>query len=318
MEKREVLIIKTGYSEVLDSSQHLRKTSFGDILRTTVLLNLYKEDNVTWVTDKSAFPLLESNPYINELLELDFTNGMYLLQKDFDILINLEKDHDICQLASMINAWVKYGFRLDKKTNKPEAYDRASEALAVSADIYIKKTNRRQFQELVFEMVGQTWRGEEYVIGYTPKINNEYDVALNTIVGPKWPAKAWPIEKWDQLEQILTKEGLKVTRQDKQNQEILTNLFLYMDWINSAKLIITNDSLGMHLGLAFKKKVLAFFSSSHPDEVYFYGRGKPIFTNNPPYCFPCFGSVCKGEKFCLADISVEQVYDEVKKLYPKI
>src|SRR3989344_103664 len=99
MRKEKILIIKTGYSEFLDKEANLRKVSLGDVLRTTPLLHLYKNDYVTWVSDREAFPLLENNPYINRLLPLDFTTAMHLLdEEEFDTVINLEKNYDICKL----------------------------------------------------------------------------------------------------------------------------------------------------------------------------------------------------------------------------
>jgi heptosyltransferase II len=160
MKKQDVLIIKTGYSEILDS-QDSNKSSLGDVLRTTPILNLYKNDNVTWVTDIEALPLLEKNPYIKKLLPLDFITIIHLLENEFDTVINLEKNLNICKLSNMITAWKKYGFRYDKKTGRAEAYDRASEILFVGSDIDKKRNNKRTFQELLFEMVGEKWEGED-------------------------------------------------------------------------------------------------------------------------------------------------------------
>jgi len=37
-------------------------------------------------------------------------------------------------------------------------------------------------------------------------------------------------------------------------QQGMDNLHLYMDWINSCRLLVTNDSLGLHIALASEKK----------------------------------------------------------------
>ena len=256
MEKRsnhKVLIIKTGYSEFLFNESESNKVSYGDVLRITPILNVYKNDYVVWLTDESAFPLLEKNPYIDELLPLNFRTAVDLLEEEFDTMINLEKNSDICKFANRINAWRKYGFRFDKKTKAAQAYDRASEILTYSSDINVKKGVNKTVQELLFEMVGEEWKGEEYVLGYSPKTKEVYDVGLNTIVGKKWPVKSWPKDNWDRLEQKLVDEGFSVSRQDKQPESVLTNLHSYMDWINSSKVLVTNDSLGLHLAIALRK-----------------------------------------------------------------
>ena len=312
--KHKVLIIKTGYSEILDNLD-TKIPSYGDILRTTPLLHIYKNDFVTWVTDEKAIPLLEGNPYIDSLLTLNSETIMDLLDTDFDTVINLEKNHRICKLSNKIDAWRKYGFRFDKKNNCPEAYDRAYEVLAVSADSKLKKENQRTFFELLFEMVGEKWNGEECILGYKPKSNKVYDIGLNTQVGKKWPSKKWSNESWDKLEEKLIKDGLRVTRQDKQSSEVLKNLNLYIDWINSCKTIVSNDSLGLHLGITLKKNVLGLFGSSPNKEVYFYERGKSILPEPKPDCSPCFKENCEKERSCMEDISAERVYREIKNLY---
>jgi heptosyltransferase-2 len=314
--KREkILIIKTGYSEVLDTS--IGKVSLGDVLRTTPLLHFYKDDDVTWLTDKEALPLLEENPYINHLLTLDFVSAINLLDEEFDAVVNLEKNPEICKLSNKIEAWKKYGFRFDKKTNRPQAYDRALEVLTVSSDIRAKKENNKHIQELLFGMVGAEWDGEEYILSYKPKTKEVFDIGLNVFIGPKWPTKSWPVTNWDILENILTRKGYTVTRQDKQGEGVTKNLYGYMDWINSSNLLVTNDSLGLHIGLAFKKRIIGLFGASSKNEVYFYGRGEAILPEPIPDCLPCFNSVCEKDRNCMEDINPERVVSKIENYINK-
>jgi heptosyltransferase-2 len=316
MNKREkVLILKLGYSEFLDKEHDSRVVSLGDILRTTPLLHLYKKDQVTWITDESAFLLLEKNPYIERLLRYELTTVLQLESEEFDSVINLEKVPGICALADRIKAWKKYGFRFDTKTGKAEAYDKAFEVLAVSSNPASKKENQRTAQELLFEMVGAKWNQEEYILGYKPKTKEKYDVVLNTIVGQKWPNKAWPVDNWDKLEKMLINDGLTVSRQDKQPREILTNLDDYIDWINSSKIIVSNDSLGLHLGIALGKRVIGLFGPTPHQEVYFYGRGEAILPSPIPTCLPCFEGKCQKERFCLENILPERAYEKIKSFF---
>lgn len=314
MDKEKILIIKTGYSEFLDYNLNSRKVSLGDVLRTTPLLHVYKKDHVTWVTDKEAFPLLENNPYINRLLPFDWIVAEQLKSEEFDKVINLEKISGICALSDKIHdRRGRYGFVFNSQTGKAEAYDKAFEVLAVSSDPREKKRNKRTSQELLFEMVGEKWGGEEYILGYKPKIKEKYDIGLNIYVGEKWPTKSWPIKNWDELEGKLKSSGLKVSRQDKQSKGILSVLYDYMDWINSCKTIISNDSLGMHLGIALKKNVLGLFGPTPHKEIYFYERGKAIFPKNIA-CMPCVNGVCKRGKNCMEEISVKKIYNEAISL----
>lgn len=313
MTKHKVLIFKMGYSETLDKDADSRKASLGDVLRCTPLLHLYKKDHVTWVTSQEALPLIENNSYVDKLLVFDPVTTLQLQSEQFDTVINLEKVPGICALADKIpSAWRHYGFRFNTQTGMAEAYDRAFEVLAVSSDPKAKKENQKTSQELLFEMVGAKWNGEEYILSYQPKTQEKYDIGLNIKVGEKWPTKFWPIKNWNKLEEVLKKE-YSVTRQDKQDPKILANLHDYMDWINSCKMIVTNDSLGLHLALAFKKKVLSLFGPTPHKEVYFYGRGKAILPKDIPECMPCYSSKCLNDNLCINSIIPEEVYTQIKK-----
>ena len=310
MKKEKILIIKTGYSETLDKEDNSRKVSLGDVLRTTLLLNLYKKYHVTWVSDEEAFPLLKNNPYINKLLHFDALTIQQLRLERFDTLINLEKIPGICALSDEIDAWKKYGFRFNRESGEAEAYDKAFEILAVSSDSKLKKENIWPLQKLLYEMVGEKWNGEKYILGYKPKTKEIYDVGLNTKIGEKWPTKSWSIQNWNMLERILKKNSVKVSRQDKQDPEILKNLEKYIDWINSCKTIISNDSLGLHLAITLEKKTLGLLGPTPYKEIHFYGKGEAILPEPIPDCMPCFKGICERGKNCMEDISPERVYEK--------
>jgi len=310
--KQKILVIKTGYSELLDGHTNSRKVSLGDILRTTPILHLFKQDEVKWVTDLDAFPLLEGNPFISELLPFDLPTTLQLKSEEYDRVINLEKIPGICALADEIKAKRnRYGFTFNPRTGKAEAYDNSCNILAVGANSKLKKGNKKTFQELLFKMLGAKWKKEEYVLGYKPKTEECFDFILNTKVGLKWPTKSWPDQYWNELEAKLVNGGFKVARQDKQDEKILNNLYSYIDWINQGKVIISNDSLGLHLGIALKKTVFGFFGSTPYSEIYFYNRGKAIVPDKNYDCMPCFSGTCIKEKSCMCDLLPEKAYADI-------
>lgn len=124
MYKEKVLIIKLGYSETLDGEIG-KVTSLGDVLRSTVLLHLYKNANVTWLVDEKAFQLLKGNPYIHRIIFYDLTSVLQLQSERFDTLINLEKVPGLCAFSDSLKAWRRYGFRFDPENGVALAYDGA-------------------------------------------------------------------------------------------------------------------------------------------------------------------------------------------------
>lgn len=303
----KVLIIKLGYSETIDM-EISRSTSLGDVLRTTVILYPFAKDHVTWLVDEAAYPLLEGNPYINRILLYDITTVLQLQREKFDTIINLEKVPGLCALADSITAWRRYGFRFDENKGEAEAYDRCECIFSMCKDASLKRVHKDSWQESLLEVIGAKWEGQEYILGYQPKSKEIYDVGLNWAVGTKWPNKAWPRENWERLKALL--EG----KYSYSMQQGLENLSQYMDWINSCRLLVTNDSLGLHIALALRKKVVVLYGPTNPNETYFYGRGEVVYPQVDYSCIPCLSSKCTQEKACMEFIQPEEVKKRVDKL----
>ena len=113
MNKEKVLIIKPGYSETLDGEIGVI-TSFGDVLRSTVLLHLYKNAHVTWLVDEKAFLYSKGNPFIQKILPYDLTSVLQLQSERFDTVINLEKflDYVHFQIPFMPGVVMVFGLTL--------------------------------------------------------------------------------------------------------------------------------------------------------------------------------------------------------------
>ncbi|MHC5060111.1 MAG: glycosyltransferase family 9 protein [Planctomycetota bacterium] len=308
--KQKVLIVKVGYSETLDP-EISNVTSYGDVLRTTVLLNLYKNDHVTWLVDEKAYPILKNNPYIDRILIYDLTSVLQLQSEHFDTVINLEKVPGLCALADQVTAWRRYGFRFDVKKGEAEAYEGTQNALSMCYNEEKKKKGKRYWQEHLFEMVGATWHNQEYVLGYQPKTTETYDVGFNYQVGNKWPSKVWSMNNWEKLQGLLSKNYSVSWQQGLDNME------QYFEWINSCRVIVTNDSFGLHLAIALKKKVVAIYGSTSANEIYLYELGS-ILVPKDDVCpdVPCYLPKCRHDRK-LCDVPCQDVYTEVCRLLDK-
>ena len=303
----KVLIIKLGYSETLDKEIRTT-TSLGDVIRTTVILNFFKNDDVSWLVDEKAYPLLKGNPYIKRVLIFNLESVLQLQHERFDTVINLEKGPGICAFSDSVNAWRRFGFRFDATKGIAKAYDGAENVLSLCLDLEKKKGNYKFWKDALADMIGESWKQEEYILGYKPKNILKYKIGFNWAVGEKWPNKAWPKKHWKKLETLLDK------KYSISWQRGLNNLYEYMDWINSCNLIVTNDSLGMHLAIALKKKVVVLFGPSSSKEVCLYGRGVKLLPKAPYKCVPCLESECRQKTNCMDFIKPEAVKNEVVKL----
>lgn len=303
----KILIIKLGYSETLDKEIGTT-TSLGDVLRTTVILNYLKEENVSWLVDEKAYPLLADNRYIKRILLYNLETALQLQKEKFDTVINLEKVPGICALSDSISAWRRFGFRFDEDKGEALAYDNAEKVLSLCFNLDEKRKSEKYWQEALTSMIGKKWKYEEYILGYEPKSKEKYDIGLNWAIGGKWPNKAWPKKYWKKL------DGLIKGKYSISWQQGLNNLYEYIDWINSCKMIITNDSLGMHLAIALKKKIIAFFGPSSSKEIYLYKRGEILLPDTSYNCIPCLKQECHQAKNCMEFITPEKVAKEISNL----
>lgn len=302
--QQKTLIIKLGHSETL-LSESKSFPSLGDVFRTTVVLHLLKSHHVTWLTDAAAIPLLDGNPHIERLLPFDHLTALQLENEQFDKVINLEKIPGVCALADRISAWSHFGFRLNRETGQPDAYDEANEALVIATREDVKKLNNKPWAAILFAMLGAKWNGENCILGYKPTSRVQYDLGFNTHVGKALPVKAWPTSHWQELDSLAGK------RYSVGWQQHLNDLRGYMEWIHACRMLITNDSLGMYLGVAMGKKVLGIFGPTSASEQSPHENLRIL---TPPLeldCIPCCNDFCAINDPCIAHISPQTVLEAI-------
>ena len=300
---RKILIVKTGFSEFLDRGISTT-VSLGDVLICTSILHLYKEDEVTWVTDFQARELLEGNPYIHHLMIFG-TDAMEIIRcKTFDVLVNLEKDIGINVFLNRVQAGEKYGFYFNDANHSIATQGPSSEYLLAGQENH--KDIHKNALEILYETVGEQWQGQGLILAAPPAQEPRYDIGFNHAVGSKWPTKAWPMDNWKSLEKLL--EGHSVSWQEGHK-----NLAKYIEWINSCRMIVTSDSLGQAIGQALGKKVITLYGSTN----YLRMQGVPnvevIPSTLPCPKMPCYMPVCTHDKFCMDYISPSTVAELCKQ-----
>ena len=308
----KVLIIKMGYSETLDAEIG-KICSIGDVLRTTpILLALkekYPESNISWLTSAAAEPMLHGNPLIDRLLVWDEFVPFQLMREKFDVLVNLEKIPGVCAVADMIDAWTKYGFRFDGVTGTYHAYERGLAFIEYIEDKKRSTHPKEIWAKVLVEMLGVPWRGQEMTLGYAPKTEVTFDVGLNHMVGSKWPNKALPMAHWNKIEDKLTRLNHTVTWQQGAD-----DIYKYIDWIHSCRILVTNDSLGLHIALALRKRVVALFGPTDPYEVYTRDSAEGICSETQCVMMPCYKGRCTTGFNCMENINVDDVVRRIHEI----
>jgi heptosyltransferase-2 len=278
----------------------IKLDGLGDVLRTTPILWRFQDAEVTWITEEVSLPLLANNPFIKTIIPISGISDT--ADFVFDELYNFDEDKKACLLAANIRADKKKGYGIKDGSYFPFDAD-AGYAYELSKNNQLKfKSNNKTYQQLIFEMAGFEWQGEDYILGYMPKNEIQYEVGINHLVGAKFPNKAWP--HWKEMAVKLSSASLQ--RQFGTLQE-------YIDWINSCRIIVTGDSLGMHIALALKKKVIILMGSTSWNEIETYNRGSILTAQLA--CSPCYKKTkCNIAPSCMDLITHDRVYSQIMKL----
>ena len=326
----------------------IKRAAMGDVLRTTALLpglkRRYPGGSVFWAVDEESVELLKNNPYIARIIPFTPENLLPLFVASFDVLICLDKDPAATALATKINCPQKFGFGMNGHGNLM-TLNAASEyayRLGIDDDLKFFK-NAKTYQEIIYEAAGIVPQNDPYVFSLTDENRRkarEYlslhrtggrrpAVGLNTGAGSKFETKQWPPEHFRRLIRLLTTElktdvfllgGERERSLNRSLEGAATkgvyntgndhSLLDFAGFIEAMDVVVSSDSLGMHLAIGLGKKVIALFGPTCPQEISLYGRGAKLFAGAP--CAPCYKSTCP-DMTCMSEITPEQVFAEIRK-----
>lgn len=326
-----ILIIKTG--------------AMGDVLRTTTLLpslkRAYPESFITWVTDHSALPLLEANPLIDELLEMSDATVEAVARKDFDLLLNFEKEKEPLALAGRVRAGTRRGFG-PTRWNTPTVYNRESQyALLLGLSDELKfRVNMKTYPEIIAEMACLPYARDPYILELTATSrrcqamlesrlsgDGRLRIGINTGCGAVFRTKQWTFEGWVGLVHFLQEHAsadillLGGQAERDLNREILCHTSGVIDTgtdntleeffgvVNACDIVVTSDSLAMHIAVALRKYVVALFGSTSHVEVDLFDRGEKVVTDFA--CSPCYLKTCDKVPTCMQALTGRTVGEAV-------
>ena len=77
-------------------------------------------------------------------------------------------------------------------------------------------------------------------------------------------------------------------------------------------MIVTSDTLALHIATALEKKIVALFGPTSSNEIDLFGRGIKITAKEQCRCY--YNRFCSQEVSCMEKISGEEVYKSLKSL----
>ncbi len=332
VEKR-ILIIKLG--------------AMGDVLRTTSILPAlgkhFKSPHVTWITRKESLALLEKNPFLDSVLETNGEGLARLQVETFDLVINPETSKESSALASIAKGKRKKGFGLSPKGVVYPFDAMAEELLTLGLFDDLKKRNKKTYEQLVCSLSDIPYGptpplfylsedekrdGQEFLTGKT--LRKRPVVGLNTGGGTRWPLKRWTTEGFINLgKRLSSRLGVQVLlfggpSEVEINRKISakagrgvidTGCFnpprQFATLLNLCDVVVTGDSLALHIGLALHKRMVVLLGPTSETEIDLYGLGKKITAEMD--CLCCYRQVCDQSPNCMESIPVETVYRSVEE-----
>jgi ADP-heptose:LPS heptosyltransferase len=247
----------------------LKLNATGDVVRTTTLLHRFEGDAVTWITAATNRELIEGlRPGLRCFTWEDREQAK---DRHYDLAINLEDEQETSAFLGGVSHAQRFGAFLgnDGKVGYTDDSRQWFDLSLVSvhgrqrAD-ELKLQNRRTYQDLVFEGLGFTFKGEGYLLPPGVPTGLSGDVAIASVAGPVWPMKAW--DYYGQLKQRLESEGLRVNILPRR-----PTLLEHIGDVQSHRCLVGGDSLPMHFALGTNTRCVTLFNCTSPWEIYDYG-----------------------------------------------
>lgn len=333
----------------------VKPSSLGDVVHALPFLKAIKtairDAQITWVISKSLSGILEGNPLIDRIIEIDkeswkkpsriskttqeIINLVKTLRSEhFDMVIDLQGLLRSGLITFFSNSPLKIGFhharegsRLFYNKKIPvngtlHAVDRCLEI----ANFLNAHTERVEFPLHVDDVARQEVKN---------LLGNISDYIV-IVPSARWETKRWKPENFGLLvskldlpcvitgsrsdkniiQQVVSSSGGKgINLCDKTGLKELIAL------LSGARAVVSNDSGPLHIAAALGVPVVALFGPTDPKKTGPYGwsevpdRGKnrniKVIKSSFP-CSPCFKKKCK-DPLCMSRIRVETVFREIQE-----
>jgi ADP-heptose:LPS heptosyltransferase len=328
--------------------------AMGDVLMTTAQLAGLKRkfpvSSIYWITLKNAAGLLQHNHLIDKVFVYSHEAVSILSQMSFDYVLNVDKSQTACALTNALQSKNKLGFGLNEDGKIIPLNEGAFYNYNLGMDDPLKfKVNQRTGQDYLAETFGLDYQRDEYIFNFTPEEkqftedyknkvgikNTDFVVGFNTGCSELYPNKKMTVDQHIYLiDKMLKIDGIKVLLlggpEDLERNNLIADQFgnkIINTPVNEgvrrgacyediADVVITGDSFGMHLAIALKKYVIAWFGLSCWTEIDLYDRGIKLYTEDLE-CSPCWKKSCPFNLECISRIDLERIFNTVVELHER-
>lgn len=329
--------------------------ALGDVLRTTPLLSALHSANagpeITWVVDAANASVLGGNPLIAKILPYSERTLTVLGQEYFDIAINLDKEPEALRAITAARSDRKMGFGRSSEGDLIALDTLSDYALRLGVDDELKfKINQKTYQEISFEQAGLKFQGEEYIFepsavsaatakevlrskGYDGATAVRPVIGINTGSGLRFAGKRLPEASFARLAELFIERmnatvfllgGEDEIARNLKIQKMVSHPILntgshpihtFAAIVRECDLVISGDTTAMHVAIAVKVPVAAYFASTCPAEIELYGRGCKVVSSIE--CAPCYKHICPIDEQCMKDMDPEVLFTAGREVLKK-
>jgi len=292
--------------------------------------------------------LLEHNPEIDRLLGLDASTVKVLEHLEFDVVYAVDKSIEAGALAQRVRAREKYGFGLTTGGAIRPLTNHADYQYAVGLDDELKfRINQKPETQQTTESMALKWQRDPYILALTAEEKTEVArrraeilqgsrgiIGYNTGCSVLFPYKKFTVERAIETIRMWRSEFPDYTvallggREDSERQAAMKAAFAGdarvvntpttgglrsgVLWVDTADMVFSGCSLGMHIAIGLQKKVVAWFGVSCAQEVDLYDRGVKL--QAAVGCSPCWRKSCANEPKCFNEVSPAAVMGATRQL----
>jgi ADP-heptose:LPS heptosyltransferase len=335
------------YDPVASRILIIKLGALGDVLRATALLPSIRQAfpgaHVTWLTGDAARPLLDGNPLIDRVLTAGGHYLEVLLTERFTVCLSLDNEPLAAAAARLAGCTALRGFVVNDAGAVVPASNGARTWWRLGIDDHLKRQNRRTWFELMSELceVPLVWARPQLPIPPTVGAAAAAQVScwrggqtlplvgLNTGGGTRWSQKTWTHAGYTGFvrELRLRSPGSQVVllggpEERARNTAIASELqdlvidggchedvHCFAALVARLDVLVTADSLGLHVATAVGTRVVAFVGPTSPWELDTFGAGE-ILTGDVE-CLACYRANCDKAVTCMDRLAPATVAEAV-------
>ena len=330
--------------------------ALGDVARTTALLpavlRVHPDAQITWLTSGAGTHILQHIKSIHEVLPFTWETCEALKCREFDLVLNVDKEKATGALVEQLNAKEKRGFTIGKYGEIRYLNAEAAENYAFGLDDRSKffLTTKSELQVLC-ETMAIPYARDSYQLTLADAEIHEAQsakaqvlnqtkaakiVGFNTGCSHLYSYKKLTVEDSIRLvaKVLKARSDLAVVllggREDTARNQAIAAAFqgesrVYLSpteggirqgmvWVEVCDVVVSGDSFGMHLAIGLKKPTVAWFGLSVPTEIEFFDRGEALVAQVP--CAPCWRRACNKPIKCFEQVDIQALAAAVVRWVP--